>query len=36
MKSEIDKLKLYQKPSEIASLEEINEDGDLAEDTKWV
>jgi hypothetical protein len=36
MKSEIDKLKLNQKPSEITSLEEINDYGDLAEDTKWV
>jgi hypothetical protein len=36
MKSEIEKLKLNQKPSEITSLKEINDDGDLAEDTKWV
>jgi hypothetical protein len=36
MKLEIKKLKLNQKPSEITSLEEINDDGDLAEDTKWV
>jgi hypothetical protein len=36
MKLEIEKLKLHQKPSEITSLEEINDDGDLAEDTKWV
>jgi hypothetical protein len=36
MKLEIEKLKLNQKPSEITSLEEINDDGDLAEDTKWV
>jgi hypothetical protein len=35
MKLEIEKLKLNQKPSEITSLEEIN-DGDLARDTKWV
>jgi saccharopine dehydrogenase-like NADP-dependent oxidoreductase len=36
MKLEIEKLKLNKKPSEITSLEEINDDGDLAEDTKWV
>jgi hypothetical protein len=36
MKLEIEKLKLNQKPSEIISLEEINYDGVLAEDTKWV
>jgi hypothetical protein len=36
MKLEIEKLKLNQKPSEITSLEDINDDGDLAEDTKWV
>jgi DNA repair ATPase RecN len=34
MKLEIEKLKLNQKPNEITSLEEINDDGDLAEDTK--
>jgi seryl-tRNA synthetase len=33
---EIEKLKLNQKPSEITLLEEINDLGDLAEDTKWV
>jgi hypothetical protein len=36
MKLEIEKNKLNQKPSEITSLEEINDYGDLAEDTKWV
>jgi hypothetical protein len=36
MKLEIEKLKLNKKPSEITSLEEINDDGDLAKDTKWV
>jgi hypothetical protein len=36
MKLEIEKLKLNKKTSEITSLEEINDDGDLAEDTKWV
>jgi homoaconitase/3-isopropylmalate dehydratase large subunit len=36
IKLEIKKLKLNKKPSEITSLEEINDDGDLAEDTKWV
>jgi hypothetical protein len=34
MKLEIEKLQLNQKPSEITSLEEINDDGDFAEDTK--
>jgi hypothetical protein len=36
MKLEIEKLKLNKKPSEITSLGEINDDGDLAEDTKRV
>jgi hypothetical protein len=36
MELEIEKLKLNQKQSEITSLKEINDDGDLAEDTKWV
>jgi hypothetical protein len=36
MKLEIEKLKLIKKPSEITSLEEINDDGDLVEDNKWV
>jgi hypothetical protein len=36
MKLEIEKLKLNQKSSEITSTEEINDDGDLAEDTTWV
>jgi hypothetical protein len=36
MKLEIEKLKRNKRPSEITSLEEINDDGDLAEDTKWV
>jgi hypothetical protein len=36
MKLEIEKLKLNQKPSEVTSVEEINDDGDLAEDRKWV
>jgi hypothetical protein len=36
MKLEIEKLTLNQKPSEITSVEEMNDDGDLAEDTKWV
>jgi hypothetical protein len=35
IKLEIEKLKTNQKPSEITSLEEINDDGNLAEDTKW-
>jgi hypothetical protein len=34
MQLEMEKLKLNQKPSEITSLEEINDDGDLAEDIK--
>jgi hypothetical protein len=36
MKLEIEKLILNQNPSEITSLEEINNDGYLAEDTKCV
>jgi hypothetical protein len=36
MKLEIEKLELNPRPSEITSLEEINYDGDLAENTKWV
>jgi hypothetical protein len=36
IKLEITKLKLNQKPSVITSQEEINDDGDLADDTKWV
>jgi hypothetical protein len=36
MKLEIEKLKLNKRPSERNSLEEINDDGDLAEDTEWV
>jgi hypothetical protein len=36
MKLEIEKLKLNQKPSEITSLEETDDDGDLAEDTELV
>jgi hypothetical protein len=36
MKLEIENLKLNRKPNEITSLEEIDDDGDLAEDTKWV
>jgi hypothetical protein len=35
MKLGIEKLKLNQKSNEITSLEEINDDGDLDEDTKW-
>jgi hypothetical protein len=36
MTLEIEKLKLNQKPSEVTSLEEMNDDVDLAEDTEWV
>jgi hypothetical protein len=36
MKLGREKLKLNRKPSEITSPEEINYNGDLAEDTKWV
>jgi hypothetical protein len=36
MKLEIEKLKLNQKPREITSLEELNDGGDLAEDTELV
>jgi hypothetical protein len=36
MKLGIEKLKLNQKPSELNSQEEINDHGDLADDTKWV
>jgi hypothetical protein len=36
MKLEIEQVKLNQKPSEIISQEEINDDPDLADDTKWV
>jgi hypothetical protein len=36
MKLEIETLKLNQKPSEITSQADINDYGDLADDTKWV
>jgi hypothetical protein len=36
MKLEIEKLKLNQNQSEITSQEEINYDGDHADDAKWV
>jgi hypothetical protein len=36
MKLELEKLKLNQKPTEITSQEEISDDGDLPDDTKWV
>jgi hypothetical protein len=36
MKLETEKLNLNPEPSEIASQEEINDDGDLADDTKCV
>jgi hypothetical protein len=33
---EVEKLKVNQKRSGITAVEEVNDDGDLAEDTKWV
>jgi argininosuccinate lyase len=36
MRLEMEKLKLNQKPCEITSQEEVNDYGDLADDTKWV
>jgi hypothetical protein len=36
IKLEIEHLKLNPKQSEITSLEEVNDDGDIPEDTKWV
>jgi hypothetical protein len=36
MKLETDKLELNHKPGELSSIEEINDVGDPADDTKWV